>query len=310
MFCVTLQWWLGNQLFQYAFGQMLAQQYWVTVLYDDLNYNSLSIFSIGCALGLYTPRKLELERFQIQLQRPSRSQRFKLWFTGLHTIAEKFFWRKNTHRKHEQKAYVYDPSRLSLEPSQDRSCWGYRNVAKYYEWMQDFLKSKIQLKQESKHLQALSKILQQQHNDWIQTVSIHIRGGDYIKLWMIVCNEEYYKQCLATIEKTIGKEKLHLYIFSDDPNNLPIDISFLDTYNITRIIFDDYYKAQSINQEWYDDVEKFTLMSRCQHHIIANSTYSRWSARLGKNHWMTFAPKIWLKDTDSEQIVPSNWIRI
>jgi Glycosyl transferase family 11 len=310
MFCITLQWWLGNQLFQYAFGQMLAKHYSVKILYDDLNYSSFSIFSLWCMLWLYTPRTLALERFEIQLQRPSRWQRFKLWSTGLHKIAEQFFWRKNKYRKHEQKAYIYDSSRFSIDTTHDRSCGGYRNVARYFEWMRDMLQSQIKLKQESLCLQEFSKTIQQQQQKWIQTVSIHIRGGDYIKLWMVVCDQDYYLQTLKTLENKYWKDSLHIYLFSDDPDNLPIDTKFLETYANTKIIFDDYYKAKNIDQKWFDDVEKFILMSRCQHHIIANSTYSRWAAWLWDSLEMTFAPKMWLKDVSSEEVIPNNWIKI
>lgn len=210
----------------------------------------------------------------------------------------------------EKPWYIYDDSRFHLNVGQDYFCTGYRNIARYYEPIKDTIKSQLILRNESTDLQHLSNTIQQQQKNGIQTVSVHIRWWDYIKLGMVVCDIEYYQQALAEIQKTVAKDNLHLYIFCDDPAHLPIDISFFDEYATTRIIFDDYYIAQWIDQHWFDDVEKFVLMSRCQHHIIANSTYSRWWAWLGSNSSITIAPKLWLPEITSEHIVPDTWVRV
>jgi hypothetical protein len=52
------------------------------------------------------------------------------------------------------------------------------------------------------------------------------------------------------------------------------------------------------------------MMSHCQHHIIANSTYSRRSAYLGDPTGTTIAPRMWLSDVSSEQVVPETWMRV
>lgn len=309
MFCITLQGWLGNQLFQYAFGQMLAKQYQTQVIYDDLNYSSISIFALGCKLGLRTPRNFQLERFEMTITRPSWRQRIRLWSTAFHKIMKKF-GRRNVHVKDEAQAYHYDASWFTLDAKKDYLCTGYWNVAQYYQGIQTILQSQIILKTESQTLQEFSKSLKEQQKSWIQTVSIHIRWGDYIKLGMVICDQAYYVQALQQLSDKFWKESLHIWLFSDDPENLPIDIGFLKEYSITQIIFDDYYKAQSIDQAGFDDVEKFILMTRCDHHIIANSTYSRWGAWLGDVKGMTFTPKMWFKNTSSEEVVPKSWERI
>lgn len=309
MFCITLQWWLGNQLFQYAFWQMLAKHYNTKVVYDDLNYSAISIFSIGCALWIRTPRTLELERFAIQLDRPTRIQRIQHWSTGIHKIAQKV-WRKNKYAKNEVNPYQYDESRLMLDSTNNYLCTGYRNVAKYYEWIKGEISKHIVLKHESNILKSHKSNIQALQNSGKQVVSIHIRGGDYIKLGMVVCDEHYYKNALESLKKTYGKDALHIYLFSDDPDNLPIDIWFLKEYDFTQIIFDDYYKHKQIDQWGFDDVEKFMLMKECNDFIIANSTYSRRSAWLSTKNWTVYAPKTWLFNTKSNEIVDKKWILI
>lgn len=309
MFCITLQWGLWNQLFQYAFWQVLAKQYNTTVTYDTGIYHTWSLFSLACFLGVFTPRSLQLSRFAITLDHPTLFQRRKLWMTGIHKIL-KLIGIKNRHMYDEKPWFTYDDSRFHLDVQQDYLCTGYRNIARYYESIKDSIKSQLILRNESTDLQHLSNTIQQQQKNGIQTVSIHIRWWDYIKLGMVVCDIQYYQRALKEIQKTIEKDNLHLYIFCDDPDHLPIDISLFDEYTTTRIIFDDYYIAQWIDQHWFDDVEKFILMSRCQHHIIANSTYSRRWAWLGSNSSITIAPKLWLSKVSSEHIVPDTWLRV
>jgi hypothetical protein len=60
---------------------------------------------------------------------------------------------------------------------------------------------------------------------------------------MVVCDTHYYIHALDTLKQTLQSDNLFLYVFCDDPANLPIDISFIDIYPHTRIIFDDYYIA-------------------------------------------------------------------
>ena len=55
------------------------------------------------------------------------------------------------------------------------------------------------------------------------------------------------------------------------------------------------------------------LMSYCNHNIIANSSFSWWSAWLNKNpEKIIIAPKLWFanKKIRNEDIVPKSWIRI
>ncbi len=61
--------------------------------------------------------------------------------------------------------------------------------------------------------------------------------------------------------------------------------------------------------ESYNDMR---LMSLCQHHIIANSSFSWWGAWLNSNqNKIVIAPKKWFaNDTNVKDLIPDNWIKI
>lgn len=57
------------------------------------------------------------------------------------------------------------------------------------------------------------------------------------------------------------------------------------------------------------------LMSLCKHHIVANSTFSWWSAWLNPNFQkIIVAPQVWLTNKnayeDTKDVIPKDWIRI
>jgi hypothetical protein len=127
-----------------------------------------------------------------------------------------------------------------------------------------------------------------------ETVSIHIRRGDYLKFSDIhpVCEIEYYNKAMENFP-----DKNFIFI-SDDMEWVK------NNFKGSRIFY------SKNNNEILD----FTLQSICCSNIIANSSFSWWAAYLNKNQSKKIiAPLKWFgKNGPSEQndITPSNWIRI
>lgn len=136
-----------------------------------------------------------------------------------------------------------------------------------------------------------------------EVVSLHVRRGDIASNPASLaihglCSLEYYRRAIEYVTARVAKPEF--VIFSDDMTwvrkNLSID-------------YPCHYVDHNKGLESYNDMH---LMSLCDHHIIANSSFSWWGAWLNpKGDKIVVAPQQWfLANYDSSDIVPSSWIRI
>jgi len=117
-------------------------------------------------------------------------------------------------------------------------------------------------------------------------ISVHLRLGDYKNFVNKhpICTLEYYKNALEHLPKD-----LLIIAFSDEPE-------------LAKKIFNElgrkYFISDTSNQ--YIDM---CLMTKCDYHIIANSSFSWWGAWLA-NTKKVIAPATWFGDSPD---MPKNW---
>lgn len=130
------------------------------------------------------------------------------------------------------------------------------------------------------------------------SVSIHIRRGDYLKLpsWS-VCDENYYVKAINFIKQRVNDPRF--YVFSDDP---VWSESFMLKMNVPYIMI-----SHNRGSDSYKDMY---LMSCCKHNINANSTFSWWGAWLNNNkEKIVVMPKKWTQNT-RENPACMNWTKL
>lgn len=141
------------------------------------------------------------------------------------------------------------------------------------------------------------------------SVSIHIRRGDYIDpqnraLYGNVCTIDYYRKASDFIFQRIDNPIF--YLFSDDMDWTKENISLLlgMEYDERRVTYIDFNRGEKSFLDMY-------LMSKCKHHIIANSTFSWWGAWLGTNEdKIVISPSRWFDNQTVSDIICDDWIRI
>ena len=160
----------------------------------------------------------------------------------------------------------------------------------------DYVLSREYIKFNYDHLSEKDKDFLEMYREK-NIISVHIRRGDYInnKTYNNICTLEYYKKAISIVNKTIDNPLF--LIFSDDTlwvkQNLKIDNGFIADWN-----------------QGYNSYKDMLLMSKCNGHIIANSTFSFWAARLNDSQKITVYPQKWWNLPYKLDIFPDNWIGI
>jgi len=113
------------------------------------------------------------------------------------------------------------------------------------------------------------------------TISLHIRRGDYENLscYFVLLTEYYYKNALLHLVSKLKNTHRKIIVLcfyerkSTDSANKIIDA--LQNDSDLSLEFRHFNQVSNIT---LSDIEEMAIMSHCKHHIIANSTYSWWSA--------------------------------
>ena len=101
------------------------------------------------------------------------------------------------------------------------------------------------------------------------SVSIHIRKGDYVKEGITLTPKNFYDEAIRILESK--ENKLQYYIFTDDSQ-------------YARELFPDIDRFIVVEgNEGKNSFRDMQLMSMCRHNITANSTFSFWGAYLNRN---------------------------
>jgi hypothetical protein len=129
-------------------------------------------------------------------------------------------------------------------------------------------------------------------------LSVHVRRGDYVDQanFHPPCEVGYYAAALARMPP-----QWRVILFSDD-------IAWCRDQEVfagERFVFSD----------GASNVTDLCMMSLCDHHIIANSSFSWWGAWLGRNpEKRVTAPDRWFGPSyarlDTRDLLPGDWLTI
>lgn len=287
MIICRLQGGLGNQLFQYAAGRALALQHGVPLLLDLQSYK------------FDTLRNYELEPFKIEPILINKKIIWPKFLVGMKNKLQQKLPCLLPKGYYREPHFYYDINFERL-PNQTYLS-GYWQSERYFKLIRPQLLQELQLANPAKgqNLYFLNQIKK------TQSVSLHIRRGDYVANEQAnqahgTCSLDYYYQAITFVSQQVDKP--HFYIFSDDHGwaraNLKIE------HSVTYVEVNDAAHG----------AEDLRLMSHCQHHIIANSSFSWWGAWLNPyEEKIIVAPKQWFKDpvlqAQAQDLVPPHWIK-
>lgn len=279
MIIVNIEGGFGNQLFSYAFGYSQAQRNHCALWIDtSLQDNGLT-------------RAYELGNLNIQFEKHISYHIGKDIVSRIiaNKLCRKFAIGFTTKHVKERKAYVFDSSLLTEKVERNVYYTGnwqnYRYFSEYRDELAEIFQPKCNF--------SFGYTCYADKVKGFNSVSLHIRRGDYVQIGCTV-NEEYYQ---VAVQKILEKKPTaKFFVFTDDAD---YSEKLMKTMNIDFEIVA-YEKKKPTLEDFY-------LMSQCNAHIIANSSYSWWAAYLGKKDAMVVAPVmgVWTKD-----LYPSEWITV
>lgn len=155
--------------------------------------------------------------------------------------------------------------------------------------------------------------IKNEFNDLLKSkplISIHFRIGDYYGLQANhpIMPPIYYEKALQYLESKINLQDYNIVYFCQKVDNLIIS-KYIDIINKNK-----KYNFHKISDE-IPDWKQLLLMSMCEHHIIANSSFSWWGAYMAENDSKIICyPEIWfgpnLKHLDIQDMHPQSWHKI
>ena len=182
---------------------------------------------------------------------------------------------------YQEPFFHYGPIPILIDQSQHVKLQGYFQSYKYFEEHKDLIFKMISLK-ETQHYVKEKVAPYLPTTAFEKVVSLHFRVGDYAQLqhYHPLMPIEYYEKALEQLLNdnfTNGKMDWFILYFCEE-NDLAYVHEKINTLkqnaNFQSLTF------IKVPQQ-LDDWEQMILMSLCQHHIIANSTFSWWGAYFG-----------------------------
>jgi hypothetical protein len=283
---------MGNQLFEYATAKALAARYQMELRLDtSVPDRSKTLPYRLHAFALSSPAaQTGIEQ---NLIRTACSQRLAIRPLGRLLRATSGLELALETRQHTFDASL-DARARSLPDGHTLCLHGYWQCPEYFASNADMIRREFRVKQApSPANQAMLRLIQA-----VNSVSLHIRRGDYLALkHRPALALAYYVAAVQIIAARV--ENPHFFVISDDIAwakqnlRLPFRTTFVDV------------NRESTAQE------DLRLMSACRHHVIANSTFSWWGAWLNpRPDKLVVAPKYWSCTRDSffPEMIPPGWI--
>ncbi len=278
---------LGNQLFQYAAARRLALLHRTELVVDPYWFDNYRPDE--------TPRPIELQQFGVDMRVASlaEQQQWRFYRSRFGNLVQPFLPLK----LFREKGYMVNPSVMGAPVNS--YLYGFWQSEDYFRDIRPQLLTELvpSISPSDHDLEVLRLIIQS------NAVSVHVRRGDYVSLQSAstyhgTCSLDYYRKALEHVVGRIADPVF--FVFSDDPDWTSENLRFPYTTHYVR-----HNNADSAFQD-------LRLMSKCKHHIIANSSFSWWGAWLSdQNNNLVVAPDKWFAGgRPAPDLLPADWIRI
>lgn len=188
----------------------------------------------------------------------------------------------------EEKHFHFDELLFNMCPD-EISLAGYFQSEKYFKHIGNEIRSDFSFKDEI--LEPCKEMI----GSIGEAISLHVRRTDYLtNPNHTALGLDYYEEALKQFNGTSS-----VLVFSDDP----------EWCKEQELFSGDRFMISESGDQYVD----LCLMSLCNQHVIANSSFSWWGAWLSGSDDVV-APVKWFgkdnQDKDTKDLIPERWVRI
>jgi hypothetical protein len=305
---------LGNQMFQYAAGRRLAAVWQVELKLDLSAYRGgtdqrpagleafgrrIRVFDLSITATEASPA--EIARLRDRFNKPTTRDRI---VRQLRRIKPKLLWPASDV---QERGYRFDPS--VLDAPSDAFVHGFWQSEKYFADVAPLIRREFTPKDPAVIRYAQDYVSRLRETGG-PIVSLHVRRGD------LAAAHESLKKANIVHGKPISLDYIRaavarfdaghrFLVFSDSAKDIDWCRQNLRGNGIPtdRLLFSDDHS----------DIQDMAIMSACDHHIIANSTFSWWAAWLNPHpETRVIAPSVWSppgtpKAIVTDDLIPAGW---
>lgn len=276
---------LGNQLFQYAAGLAVATRH-QTELKICIQFKEGD-----------TTRKIGLSHFNIELKNATAKDINNLYPSS---ILERIIQRLSPtpiKKYFKEKDFAYHVNFEKLGPNVYLK--GYWQSELYFSSIKEKIRTAFTLA--PIEYEGAEKLIEEINNS--ESVAIHVRKGDYLippyANYYANLDNNYYNTAIDLLRKR--NANLKLFVFTDDINWVKSNLQLDQPFTIA---------SGNFTQSMYED---FKAMQSCKYHIIANSSFSWWTAWLSeRTDKLVIAPRNWFNHgpKDTQDLLPKSWLTV
>jgi hypothetical protein len=295
---------LGNQMFQYAAGKALAERHGVPLALDISAFRNYAQRDFLLD-RLSVPEADQVRAFKSIAEKSPENFTRSLWKQRVDRVLARAGLPKITAspNQYREPHFHYDPTFERLGPK--TSLFGYFQSERYFSPIAENLRDCF-LPREPFSAAAAEVLCCIERSRL--PISVHVRRGDYVKPGTAqvhgILGETYYREAICRLEAAIGQDT-EFFVFSDDAVAAEQLLDFVPSSRLVHVRGD-------VERPWED----MALMSRCRHHVIANSSFSWWGAWLNRSSAkVIMAPRGWfapaeLSKRNTGDLYPSGWILV
>ncbi len=302
MIYITLRGGLGNQMFQFAAGQVLGQFF-----NQRVYYNRFYIYKEPFYKNHIDSLKFLKASDDIKfMSKPSEAFVSMINLIKARQVKSKYCEKSNFPSDRLLDAMVakgamifsnvyryYWPKRINHSLFCDCFFQNTKYINKCSREIIDNLYVNESYRPNDKNIRMLDQII---HSN---SVCFHIRRGDYINTkWskgLLVCDKQYYEAA---------------YLFAKSQLNSPQFFIFTNTHSDIQWIKNNYCFGRDVI--YVDlgncDYKELFLMYHCKNFILSNSSFSWWAQELAKQKKLVIAPNKWCNSNeDTSGIYGPGW---